>query len=102
MPYVNKPRPYRKEYEQYGGTEEQKKKRAKRNAARRLLEREGVVRKGDGKDVDHKHPISKGGGNHKGNLRAVPASENRSFSRNSNHTMKSAVSAREKKRANSR
>jgi hypothetical protein len=102
MPYVNKPRPYRKEYEQYGGTEEQKKKRAKRNAARRELERDGVVRKGDGKDVDHKHPLSKGGSNSRSNLRAVPAETNRSFARNSDHTVKSATSTREKKRGNSR
>ena len=37
MPYVNKPRPYKKEYEQYHGTEKQKKKRAANNAARRLM-----------------------------------------------------------------
>lgn len=102
MPYVNKPRPYRKEYEQYGGTEEQKKKRAKRNAARRLLEREGVVRKGDGKDVAHKHALSKGGSNHRSNLKVEDKSANRSFKRNADGSMKSDVSAREKKRANSR
>jgi len=52
MPYVNKPRPYKHEYETYDGTEAVKKKRAQRNKARRMLEREGVVHKGDGKDVD--------------------------------------------------
>jgi hypothetical protein len=46
MPYVNKPRPYKKEYEQYDGTPAVKKKRAARNKARAILEREGVVHKG--------------------------------------------------------
>jgi len=47
-----------------------------------------VVSKGDGKDVDHKRPIVKGGGNGNGNLRAVPASANRSFPRNKRAGMK--------------
>lgn len=81
-------RDYAKEYANYQGTEEQKKKRAMRNAARREAERKGLVRKGDGKDIDHKTPISKGGGNHKSNLRAVPASQNRSFPRNPDGSMK--------------
>jgi hypothetical protein len=81
-------RNYRTEYQNYQGTEEQKKNRAKRNAARREMERKGVVSKGDGKDVDHKRPIAKGGGNGNGNLRAVPASANRSFPRNKRAGMK--------------
>jgi hypothetical protein len=72
-------RNYHKEYENYQGTEEQKKNRAKRNHARRMLEREGKVHKGDGKDVDHKdgnphHNSSK-------NLRVQSAHANRSFKR---------------------
>ena len=82
------PRDYRAEYDKYQGTPEQKKQRAMRNAARREAERKGLVRKGDGKDIDHKQPISKGGTNNKGNLRAVPASQNRSFPRNSDGSMK--------------
>jgi hypothetical protein len=88
MPYVNKPRPYRHEYETYDGTEAVKKKRAQRNKARRMLEREGVVHKGDGKDVDHKKPLSKGGTTTRSNLRAVPASKNRSFARNKDSSVK--------------
>ena len=38
-------RNYKSEYENYQGTEEQKKKRAERNAARRKAEREGKVSK---------------------------------------------------------
>lgn len=48
---------------------ERKKARAKRNKARRMLMKEGKVRKGDGKVVDHKKPLSQGGGNGRGNLR---------------------------------
>ena len=81
-------RNYKTEYQNYQGTEKQKKNRAKRNAARREMERKGVVSKGDGKDVDHKRPIVKGGGNGNGNLRAVPASANRSFPRNKRAGMK--------------
>jgi len=81
-------RNYKKEYENYDGTEAVKKKRAQRNKARRMLEREGVVHKGDGKDVDHKTPLSKGGTTVRSNLRAKPASANRSFKRNSDATMK--------------
>jgi len=81
MPYVNKPRPYKKEYENYDGTEAVKKKRAQRNKARRMLEREGVVEKGDGKDVHHKKPLSKGGKTTRANIAAVPAKKNRSYQR---------------------
>jgi hypothetical protein len=83
MPYVNKPRPYDKEYAQYQGTPEQKKNRAKRNAARAKLMKEGRVHKGDGKDVDHKVPLSKGGSTAKSNLRVKSASANRGYKRSS-------------------
>jgi hypothetical protein len=88
MPYVNKPRPYKKEYEQYQGTEEQKKNRAKRNKARREMERKGKVHKGDGKDVDHVKPLSKGGGTGASNLRVKSASANRGYARNKDNSVK--------------
>jgi hypothetical protein len=88
MPYVNKPRPYKHEYETYDGTPAVKKKRAERNKARRIMEREGVVHKGDGKDVDHKTPLSKGGKTVRGNLRAVSASTNRSVKRKADSSLK--------------
>jgi hypothetical protein len=81
-------RNYKKEYENYDGTEDVKKKRAQRNKARRMLEREGKVHKGDGKDVDHKTPLSKGGTTIKSNLRVKTASANRSYKRNSDGSMK--------------
>lgn len=82
------PRDYKSEYQNYHSKPEQIANRAKRNAARAAMEKKGVVRPGDGKDVDHKTPIAKGGGNGAGNLRAVPASKNRSFARTKNAGMK--------------
>lgn len=99
MPFMkNGKRDYKKEVERYTSKPEVKKKRAEQNAARRELMKAGVVKKGDGKDVDHKTPLSKGGGNTPSNLRAVPASENRSFSRNKDGSLKSQRSKREAKR----
>lgn len=39
----------------YNSQPEQKERRAERNAARRKMEAAGKVRKGDGKDVDHRN-----------------------------------------------
>jgi len=61
---------------------------AKRKRLRRQLEKSGKVHKGDGKDVDHKKPLSKGGANSKSNARVVSASTNRSFPRKSDGSMK--------------
>ena len=47
------------------------KDRAERNSARSQMEKEGKVRKGDGKQVDHKKPLSQGGSNSRSNLRVV-------------------------------
>ena len=81
-------RNYKREYALYHGTEEQKKNRAKRNAARRKLTRDGTVSKGDGMDVDHRKPLSKGGTNKRSNLRAVKADSNKSFARNPNKSIR--------------
>lgn len=62
----------------YNSSEEQKKRRAQRNAARRSMERAGRVRKGDGKDVDHKSHSARGKlNNSKSNLRVMSKSANR-------------------------
>ena len=61
MPYVNKPRPYKHEYETYQGKPDQLRKRAERNTARAAMTKKGAVHKGDGKDVDHVKALSKGG-----------------------------------------
>lgn len=40
---------------EYNSSPEQKKRRAERNASRAVMEKKGAVRKGDGKDVDHRN-----------------------------------------------
>jgi hypothetical protein len=84
---VRSKRNYRQEYDKYQGTPEQIHNRSLRNQARREMTEAGAVKKGDGKDVDHKTPLIKGGGNHKGNLRVQDDSANRSFKRNKNAGM---------------
>ena len=74
-------RNYRKEYENYQSKPKQRRNNDKRKAARRLMEKEGKVKKGDGKDVAHKKPLAKGGSNKKGNLKVANRSKNRSFKR---------------------
>ena len=81
-------RNYKKEYKKYHSKDEQKKKRAKRNSARRTMEKEGKVRKGDGKDVNHKKPLAKGGSNKRSNLNVKSKSANRSFPRTRSARMK--------------
>jgi hypothetical protein len=51
---------------------------AKRHRARRILEKEGRVSKGDGKVIDHKKPIKSGGSNSRSNLRVKTLSANAS------------------------
>jgi len=97
MPYVNKPRPYKKEYEQYDGTAAVKKKRAERNRARAIMMEKGLAKKGDGKDVHHKRALSKGG-SYKDGLAVVSAASNRSFDRDNNHRLISETSPRERKK----
>ena len=61
----------------YQATPKQKKIRAKRNAARAKMIAAGKASKGDGKDVDHKQSLSKGGSNNMSNLRVRSRSKNR-------------------------
>lgn len=63
----------------YNAKPESVKKRTMNNAARRQLEKEGKVRKGDGKDVDHKKPLRSGGTNARSNLRVMDKSKNRGW-----------------------
>lgn len=83
-----KPRDYKKEYANYQGTAEQKKNRAVRNAARNTMKAKGVVSTGDGKHVNHKTPISKGGGNSPSNLTVKKESTNSSYPRTRTGAMK--------------
>jgi len=90
-------RNFRDEYDKYQGTPEQKKNRAKRNAARAKLMKAGKVKKGDGMDVAHVRAFDKGGTNGDG-LRVEPKAKNRSFQRDNKGNLVSEVSARERKR----
>ena len=63
---ARKARDYKKEYREYHALPEQKKRRADRNAARRKAMKDGKVRKGDGKELDHV------GSHRKGRLKHVP------------------------------
>jgi hypothetical protein len=60
-----------------------------RHRARRKAIKLGMIKPGAKVDIDHKRPVSKGGSNSKSNLRAVSASDNRSFPRNPDGSMKS-------------
>lgn len=93
----NGKRDYKREYEKYQGKPEQIKNRTERTTARRQANAAGVTHVGDGRDLDHKTPMSKGGSSAKSNLRAVPASQNRSFSRNKDGSLKSQTSKRERR-----
>jgi 5-methylcytosine-specific restriction endonuclease McrA len=66
-------RDYKAEYRDYHGKPSKIKERAQRNAARSEL----GLKPHDGKEVDHKNPISNGGSNSKRNLRAVSRETNR-------------------------
>ena len=61
----------------YNSSPEQKKRRAERNQSRAVMEKKGAVRKGDGKDVDHKNHNTKD--KSAGNLQAIPKSKNRAM-----------------------
>lgn len=72
MGYVNKPRPYKKEYQQQKARGETK-DRSERQRARRKMDKtgkdankNGKADKREGKDIAHKKALSKGGKNKDG------------------------------------
>lgn len=73
--FLEEKRNYRKEYDNYHARPEQRKNRSKRVLARRLMMKLGRVKRGDGKDVDHKDGNPQNNGKH--NLRVRNKSENR-------------------------
>jgi hypothetical protein len=100
---VNKPRPYKKEYEQQLARGEGK-SRLERQRAREKIDNKSTDANGDGradiregKDVAHRVALSKGGSNKNG-VRLEAPSTNRSFKRGSNHKVVSEVSTKERKK----
>ena len=93
MPYVNKERPHKKEYQQQKSRGEHE-KRMERQKARRAMDKKsrdangnGVADKREGKDIAHNKPLSKGGKNKDG-VTVQSKSKNRSFKRNADSSIK--------------
>jgi 5-methylcytosine-specific restriction endonuclease McrA len=61
----------------YNHGKDQIDKRTDLGRNRRDFEKRGLVRKGDGKDIDHRIPYSKGGSNDRSNLHVMDRSANR-------------------------
>jgi len=61
----------------YNSSTKQKKRRADRNASRRLMEKKGKVHKGDLKDIDHVNHNTKDKSSK--NLKVISRSKNRSM-----------------------
>ena len=77
---MNKGGPTKAAYDKaYNARPEEVAKRVKRNQARAKMESAGKVSKGDGKDVDHKTPLKRGGGNGDGNLSVKSQTANRGW-----------------------
>ena len=99
MPYmINGKRDYKRENLLYNSKPLQRKRRSERTINRNTSNAAGTTHKGDGKDLDHIVPLSKGGSNEPSNLRAIFESTNRSFSRRRDSSLKSQISTRERKR----
>jgi len=99
MPFMtNGKRDYQKEKKwEHERNPQRLKDRVKRIQARRAAIKAGVAKRFDGKQIDHKKPLSKGGSNSMSNLRAVSPSRNMSFSRNRDGSLRSQTSKRERK-----
>jgi hypothetical protein len=63
----------------YNRRPEVMKKRVIQNKARRHAIAAGKAKKGDGKDVDHKRPLDKGGSTNDSNTRVVDKKTNRGW-----------------------
>ena len=104
MPYVNKKRPYKKEYQQQKARGEHG-NRMERQRPRRKIDKTGADANGngkadrrEGKDVAHRRALSKGGKNSHG-VSIQSKSKNRSFKRSSSGKLVSETSKRERKKS---
>ena len=105
MPYVNKPRPYKKEYEQQKARGELA-RRMERQRLRREYDKKNAdsptdkdktAESSEGKDLAHKKALDKGGSNKHGFSVQSP-SKNRSFKRDSKSNLVGETSKRERKK----
>lgn len=103
MPYVNKPRPYKKEYQQQKARGEHD-NRMERQRARRTVDKKlpdgngnGKADAREGKDIAHNKAMDKGGRNKDG-YTIQPSAKNRSFKRDSKSNLVSETSKRERKK----
>lgn len=96
MAYVNKPRPYKKEYQQQLSRDEHE-NRMERQRARRAYDKAHGESARKGKDLAHKKALSHGGSNADGVV-LQSASRNRSFKRDADGGLISETSKREKRR----
>ena len=105
MPYVNKPRPYKLEYQQQKARGEHE-RRMERQRARRAIDKkykddprdkDHTAERREGKDVAHVRALDKGGSNKDG-LRIESAAKNRSFKRDSKGNLVSETSKKERKK----
>ncbi|ETD72606.1 hypothetical protein V757_03260 [Pelistega indica] len=71
------PRDYKKEYREYHSKPEQRRNRSLRVLARRKMAKELGEDTIEGKDIDHKRPLSRGGTNARSNLRVLSVAKNR-------------------------
>ena len=100
MPYVNKPRPYAKEYQQQKDRGELERRMERQRARRSIDKRDtGTVTKESpariGKDVAHVKALDKGGSNKDG-VFIESAAKNRSFKRDSKGNLVSEISKKER------
>jgi len=103
MPYVTKPRPYAKEYQQEKERGEHP-RRMERQKARREMDKTGKDTNGngkadkrEGKDVAHRKALDKGGSNKNG-VYVTTAAKNRSFRCDSQGNLVSETSKKERKK----
>lgn len=104
MPYVNKPRPYKLEYQQQKARGELE-RRMERQRLRRAYDKthadknkDGTADSREGKDLAHKKALDKGGSNKDG-FSVQSVAKNRSFKRDSKSNLVSEVSKKERKKS---
>lgn len=104
MPYVNKSRPYKKEYQQQVDRDEHE-RRMERQRARRAYDKahkdgadkNTTAESREGKDLAHRKAMDKGGMNKDG-VSVQSVAKNRSFKRDSKGNLVSEISKKERKK----